>query len=54
MQFSHMATVKGKIENQLANFVIDSGSGISVISIDLMKQIPQLPDKQLIPCQLDQ
>ena len=47
---SHMATVKGKIENQLANFVIDSGSGISVISIDLMKQILQLSDKQLIPC----
>ena len=34
---SHMATVKGKIENQFANFVIDSGSGISVIGIDLMK-----------------
>ena len=47
---SHMATVKGKIENRLANFVIGSGSGISVISIDLMKQILQLDDKQLIPC----
>ena len=47
---SHMATVKGKIENQVANFVIDLGSGISVIGIDLMKQIPQLSDKQLITC----
>ena len=45
-----MATVIGKIENQLANFVIDSGSSISVIGIDLMKQIPQLSDKQLISC----
>ena len=47
---SHMATVKGKIENQLANFVIDSDSGIGVIGIDLMKQIPHLSDKQLIAC----
>ena len=48
---SHMATVKGKIENHLANFVIDSGSGISVIGLDLMKQIPQFSDKQLIAVQ---
>ena len=47
---SHMATVKGKIENHLANFVIYSGSGISVIGLDLMKQIPHLSDKQLIAC----
>ena len=47
---SHIATVNRKIENQLANFVIDSGSGISVIGIDIMKQIPQLSDKQLIAC----
>ena len=47
---SHMATVKGKIENQVVNFVIDSGSGISVIGIDLIKQIPQLSGKQLITC----
>ena len=47
---SHMATVKGCIEGHNATFIIDSGSGITVMSSQVIAQIPSISSKGLVTC----
>ena len=47
---SHMATVKGCIEGHNATFIIDSGSGITVMSSQVIAHIPSISSKGLVTC----
>ena len=47
---SHLAAVSGCIEGCNATSVLDSGSGITVISSQVIAQIPTLPAKGLVTC----
>ena len=45
-----MVTVKGCIEGHNATFIIDSGSGITVMSSQVIVQIPSISSKGLVTC----
>ena len=47
---SHMATVSGCIEGRNATFILDSGSGIRVMSSQVIAKIPALSAKGLVTC----